>query len=238
VNIRSVSYEVTPSGKKIVINKYPNEKTVKTEKWQRVRPMGYEPELRQIKQIEFDERLESDPMVARNTAFSKLQSLKDSLRNRGFCRETKRYDPPQNVNNIVEDICKEVFPEKSNSQNWSNISFGDHFVKYKFLTKCSKQLNYEIPNSILYLMKTVSDVLKFYSTPVRGITSYEEMVQKSDEMPQNLHVIGEPVLYNPENDTFFGGLNAYPFTTYQMRGLRAKKKYSHFKKQEFVWPDV
>ena len=86
-------------------------------------------------------------------------------------------------------------------------------------------------------MRTVSDALKFYSTPVRGITSYEELAQKSNELPQNLHVIGEPILYNPENDNFFGGLNAYPFTTYKIRGLRAKKKYPNFK-SHFVWPDV
>ena len=90
---------------------------------------------------------------------------------------------------------------------------------------------------MLYLMRSVSDVLKFYSTPIRGITSYDQMVKNADQLPQNLHVIGEPILYNPENDTFFGGINAYPFTTYKIRGLRARKKYPNFK-SHFVWPDV
>src|SRR5690348_12452175 len=76
---RYITYEVTPSVEKIVINKYPDEKSIKKEKWQNVRPMGYEKQLRDIKRIEFDPRLESDPVVARNTAFTKLQSMKDSL---------------------------------------------------------------------------------------------------------------------------------------------------------------
>ena len=81
---RSVTYEVTPTGNKIVINKYPDRNHTKREKWQRIRPMGYEQPLRDIKRIELDPRLESDPQMARNTAFTKLQSMKDSLRNRGF----------------------------------------------------------------------------------------------------------------------------------------------------------
>ena len=86
-------------------------------------------------------------------------------------------------------------------------------------------------------MKTVSDVLHFYSTPIRGISSYDEMVRNADQLPPNLHVIPEPILYNQESDTFFGGINAYPYSSYLIRGVKAKKKYPNFNKP-FVWPDV
>ncbi|XP_054167970.1 uncharacterized protein LOC128965326 [Oppia nitens] len=237
VSQRLVTYDVKPTGEKVVVNIIPQRRT-KKEEWMNVRPMGYEPTLRQIKNIEFDPRLESDPSVARQTASNKLRSMKDQLMSRGFCREIKPYDPPEEVENIIKTICFKVLSNKTTNerQNWSHISLDNRNLKFTFLNECSKQLNYEIPNSMLYLMKSVSDVFNFYSTPIRGVSSYEKMVQMSDTLPQNLHVIPEPILYNQETDTFFGGINAYPFSTYRIKGLRAKKKYQF--KDRFVWPDV
>jgi hypothetical protein len=80
---RWVTYEVLPSGEKVVVN-VKTEVSTKREKWQNVRPMGHEKELRDIKEIEMNERLESDPKVARNVASAKLQSFKDSLLQRGY----------------------------------------------------------------------------------------------------------------------------------------------------------
>ncbi len=105
------------------------------------------------------------------------------------------------------------------------------------MTQCSKEFNYEVPNSVLYLMKKVSDVYQFYSTPVRGISSYDQMVRNSDQLPKNIHVIPEPIRYNPDHDEYFGGINAYPFSALKTRGLRAKKKYPSFK-SPFQWPDI
>ena len=85
---RCVTYEVSPTGEKVYMDKLhsldKDPKPNKKEKWQRVAPMGYEQQLKDIKKIEFDPRLESDPLVAKSTAFSKLESMKDTLRNRGF----------------------------------------------------------------------------------------------------------------------------------------------------------
>ena len=80
---RAVTYEVKPTGEKVLIS-FNENKTAKKEKWQRVRPMGYEKELRRIKYIEYNERLQSDPKVARLVASTKLHSLEESLRSRGF----------------------------------------------------------------------------------------------------------------------------------------------------------
>jgi len=233
---RGVVYEVSPTGEKTVINKYEGRKSLK-EKWQRVRPMGYEPHFRKIKSIEMNERLESDPRVARHTAESKLQSMKDSLLNRGFCRETKPYDPPEDVQTVIEGVCREVIPNEVRSQKWFEVSLKDPNVKFKVLSKCAEVLDYSVPNSLLYLMHTVADAVKFYSTPIRGITSYDQLVQRSDNLPQNLHVIADPIRFNPETDTFFGGISAYPFNDQRVKGLRAKKKYPEMK-GHFKWPDV
>ncbi|CAG2102786.1 unnamed protein product [Medioppia subpectinata] len=233
---RSVTYDVLPTGEKVVVNKYPK-RSSKREDWQRVRPMGYEPRLRKLKIWEQNDRITADPRVARNTAASKLQSMKDDLLNRGFCRETKPYEPPKDVYNIIESVCRQVFESQTQSKNWSQNSLSDRIVKFKFLTKCNEELNHEIPNSMLYLMRTVSDVVEYYSTPIRGITSYDQMVQNSDQLPQNLHVIGEPLRFNPETDTFFGGISAYPFHDQRVKGLRATKKYPVIK-GHFKWPDV
>lgn len=143
---RAITYEVKPSGEKVVIGVAENKSSPK-EKWQRVRPMGEEKELRLIKEIEMNERLESDPKAARQTASRKLQSLQDSLRNRGFvlfssmisskiefnhrfCRETKPYNPPQNVNDIIESVCKDVLPLRE-TNDWTGIALNDPIVKFK-----------------------------------------------------------------------------------------------------------
>jgi hypothetical protein len=83
VSERGVTYQVLPSGEKVVVN-VKSEVSTKREKWQNVRPMGHEKELRDIKEIEMNERLESDPKAARNIASAKLQSFKDSLLQRGY----------------------------------------------------------------------------------------------------------------------------------------------------------
>ncbi|CAG2178761.1 unnamed protein product, partial [Oppiella nova] len=111
---RGVVYEVSPTGEKTVINKYEGRKSLK-EKWQRVRPMGYEPHFRKIKRIEMDERLESDPRVARHTAESKLQSMKDSLLNRGW-DEIQDFSAEKPNHTILPKTCRlssKVFVVKS-----------------------------------------------------------------------------------------------------------------------------
>lgn len=86
-------------------------------------------------------------------------------------------------------------------------------------------------------MKTVGDVRHFYSTPIQGINTYNRMTKNSKNLPQNLHLIEEPIRFNPETDKLFNGVSAFPGMTHDLKGLRAKKKYPTFK-DNFVWPDV
>ena len=86
-------------------------------------------------------------------------------------------------------------------------------------------------------MATVQDVKEFYQTPVRGKNNYDQMVQNTSNLPKNLHVIAEPIRFNPQADTFFDGASAFPGQQNQLMGLRARKLYPTYN-DNFVWPDV
>ena len=77
--IRLAHFQITSKGEKVVVSKQHYIKS-KREKWQKVKPMGEEPEIRNIKRIEKDERLHSDPMMAKVTASSKLNQLQGRLK--------------------------------------------------------------------------------------------------------------------------------------------------------------
>ena len=104
---------------------------------------------------------------------------------------------------------------------------------------CASKLYHEVPNSDLYLMETVGDVVSFYQTPVRGIMTYDHLIreQNRETLPQNLHVVAETVTFNP-NSEFMEGLDAFPgnpdLYTY---GIREKSKFPPVK-HALPWPDV
>lgn len=75
---RAAHYQINQKGEKVVVSKRVNILTER-EKWQKVPHMGKEPELRKIQQIERNERLHADANVAKVTADSKLQQLRDRL---------------------------------------------------------------------------------------------------------------------------------------------------------------
>lgn len=96
-----------------------------------------------------------------------------------------------------------------------------------------------VPNSDLYLMKKVSDVVEFYKEPVRDVMAYDHLVrvQQRDELPPNLHVIPDAELYDP-NSEFMGGIDAFPGNPEaRIYGLRDKLKYPPVK-TVIPWPDI
>jgi hypothetical protein len=48
-----------------------------------------------------------------------------------FCRETKPYDPPEDVQTVIEGVCREVIPNEVRSQKWFEVSLKDPNVKFK-----------------------------------------------------------------------------------------------------------
>lgn len=80
---RYVHYMINQDGEKIVISTRTKIKS-KREKWQNVRPMGYEKELKKIREIEWNERLHCDPELAYETSLNKFQKFSDELKFSGL----------------------------------------------------------------------------------------------------------------------------------------------------------
>lgn len=158
------------------------------------------------------------------------------------------------MNERIDKLCNEVFPSEVNK----NASFSNSTLKFKvitliiinscnftdksliflkFLTKCIQEFDHEVPNCDLFRMNSLEDVREFYQTPVRGKNNYDHMVQNSSNLPKNLHLIGEPIRFNPQTDIFFNGVSAFPGRRNELVGLRAKKLYPTHN-DNFVWPDV
>lgn len=89
--------------------------------------------------------------------------------------------------------------------------------KFEFLNECAKAFNHAVPNSQLYEMKTINDVIDFYFMPVNCRTPYEQI----DKTIPNLYVIPEARRYNKETD----GPTAFPKSSTLVTGLKYRKKY-------------
>lgn len=229
--IRNVHYQVNSIGEKVVVSTRTSIRT-KREKWQNVESMDKEKVIKKIRSIERNDRLHSNAEMARITAEDKLAQLENQLRSSGFCREIKPYDPPKDVNERIDKISKELFGSIDSSTPLTDLT-----LKFKFLVKCHQEFDYDIPNSELFRMKTVEDVRNFYQTPISGRNNYDQMIVNQSKLPQNLHIISEPIRFNKKFDQFFGGISAFPGPSNELEGLRARKKYPVFN-DNFVWPDV
>jgi hypothetical protein len=96
-----------------------------------------------------------------------------------------------------------------------------------------------VPNSDLYLMKTVRDVVEFYKEPIRDLMTYDHLIreQQRDELPANLHLVPDVQLYDPDSE-FMGGVDAFPgMPDNRLHGIRDRLRYPS-KKQAIPWPDI
>lgn len=69
-----------------------------------------------------------------------------------------------------------------------------------------------IPNHELHELRKVIDVYKYFSTPVEGCHHYDSLVQdrNQNKLPPNLQVLPDTPSFNPDTDTFFDGVTAFP----------------------------
>jgi hypothetical protein len=100
-------------------------------------------------------------------------------------------------------------------------------------------MQHEVPNSELHKMKSVADVINFFRLPVRGTNTLDSLVlqERQNQLPRNLHVLPEYIRYNPNDDQFFGGKDAFPKLPTTVQGLKASKKYDNYK-TPMEWPDI
>lgn len=71
-----------------------------------------------------------------------------------------------------------------------------------------------------------ADVIAFYQTPVDTTLPLDAL--KTIELPENLHIQHEYLRFNPETDTKFGGVSAFPCSSTIVTGLKYRKKYQGY----------
>jgi large subunit ribosomal protein L50 len=91
--------------------------------------------------------------------------------------------------------------------------------KFELLSKCSAAFgNHYVPNSQLFEIKSLEDVMLFYETKVDTRTPYQQL--DTNDTP-NLHVIQDYKRYDPDED----GVSAFPRSSTLVTGLKTRKKY-------------
>lgn len=186
----------------------------------------------------------SDPEEAKKEARSRFQSLSDSLRARGSPRETDPYEPPEDVEERLLSIATSILVGEGAQQSVNRDEILDidlnksKNLKFDFVSRCIDEFNRHMPSPFLNEMSTIRDVLEYFATPVRGLNPYSSLLRQESSLPVNLSLISEPIRFDKESDTFFGGHNALPGIISKVPGLRAAKKYPILNQDEFQWPDI
>lgn len=198
----------------------------------------------------WNESYRSDPNDAKKVSYKRLESFEKSLLSRGHCRESKPYDPPDGVQDKVLGFLRESLVESGDQSAVCDKVKTDEDIlaininaslplKFSLLTKCIEEFGHDLPNSYLNDIDTVGDVVNYFMTPVRGMNSYAMMVRKQDNsLPENLHLISEPIRFDKQTDEYFQGYGALPGVVSRYPGLRGGKKYPTLNQDEFHWPDI
>uniref|UniRef100_A0AC35F5H5 Large ribosomal subunit protein mL50 n=1 Tax=Panagrolaimus sp. PS1159 TaxID=55785 RepID=A0AC35F5H5_9BILA len=186
-------------------------------------------------------RLKSDASSLTGEQKERLRSKLPSIRTDTDVQPTKT----SKTFAVVSDATKEMDEirargaVKSNAKitgDWKEYSIEDVKIKFKIIDSLASELGFYIPNSDLHKMKTASDILEFYSTPISNTTKYTQMA-RDDSLPENLAIREHPVRFHP-NDTeaLHGGITAYPGEGGEVITLRNKRLYRSFKPKK-EWYD-
>lgn len=167
----------------------------------------------------------------------------DIIRARGKLKYRFNYKPPTNLKETVKAILHNINPELTvTSDKIMDISLAKNIkLKFMLLDMLGKSLNHVIRNSDLHKMRTVGDVVDFYSRPVSNLTKYTQMARGiSGSFPENLCINEHPFRFHPEDkDAYHGGVTAFPGTGGEVYGLRNKRLFRQFqpKKDWFDYED-
>ena len=78
----------------------------------------------------------------------------------------------------------------------------------------------------MHHMKTVRDAVQYFSTDVRQTHALEDLSKLN--LPPNLHIQMEPIRFDPETDTLFGGRTAFPGRDTYVTSIKYRRKYKQF----------
>lgn len=142
------------------------------------------------------------------------------------------YDPPSNIEETFVRLTNETLDNDNiDRKQWASMRLDDPLKKYRLLTRCMNEYSHTIPNMTLNDLQTLEDVFQYFSTPVRDTNALEDL-QRSDELPQNVHIQLDAVRFTPETSGFFSDLDAFPQRSTKIVDLWYKKKYASFPKNE------
>uniref|UniRef100_A0A1I8NXB2 Large ribosomal subunit protein mL50 n=1 Tax=Stomoxys calcitrans TaxID=35570 RepID=A0A1I8NXB2_STOCA len=159
---------------------------------------------------------------------TEITAMGQSLANKGFLRPHKKYDAPADAADKVRAICGNIqLPAKSDYQLKSLEE------KFKLLEACFSNFNHSVPNSQIYELKTVGDVIKFYEISVDTTVPYDAL--KHMDLPENLHIQFDYVRFNSETDAKFNGQTAFPKSSTLVTGLKYRGKYASNEAKHY-WP--
>lgn len=147
----------------------------------------------------------------------------------------RSYTPPTNIEQTIHRLASETIEnfnrELRSETNWKTVYLNDSLNKYNLLTRCMKEFSHTISNMTLTDLKTLEDVYQYFSTPVKDTNVLEDL-QRSPDLPKNVHIQLDAVRFTPETSGFFNGLDAFPKRSTKVVDLWYKKKYSSFPKNE------
>ncbi|XP_042222209.1 uncharacterized protein LOC121866514 isoform X2 [Homarus americanus] len=152
----------------------------------------------------------------------------ESLASRGYLRSQMPYSPPEDIENEVLRICKELLKSTD-----LHTPFKDANTKFMVLAECSKAYNHTVPNSLMHKITSIGELVTFYKTPIN--TTVPLNMMKEFDLPKNLHVIYKYTRFHPETDTMFGGVSAYTKDSTIVPGLKNKKRYPGYQARS-TWP--
>ncbi|KOX71622.1 39S ribosomal protein L50, mitochondrial [Melipona quadrifasciata] len=169
---------------------------------------------------------------------------KKSLACKGYQKE---YKPPEDLYNRIDKIC-----EQQQIPTAYQTKLDDPLQRFNLFLACEQEFQHPITNSVLYRIRTISDLKKYYRKHVSNVTPLDAM--RSMELPKNLHINYDYVRFHPgkcdikiflktisadthidDTDTMFNGKTAFPKSSTLVTGLRYKKKYQgHVQENPFL----
>ncbi|XP_075160887.1 mitochondrial ribosomal protein L50 isoform X1 [Haematobia irritans] len=159
---------------------------------------------------------------------SQIDAMRQSLADKGFLRPHKQYDAPSNAKETIIEICGKFQVPTKRDYHFKSLE-----EKFKMLEACFTEFKHSVPNSVIYELKTVGDVINFYETSINTTVPLDAL--KEMDLPENLHIQYDYVRFNSETDTKFNGQTAFPKSSTLVTGLRYREKYAGNEAKQ-SWP--
>lgn len=98
----------------------------------------------------------------------------------------------------------------------------------QLLSKLIREFDHDVPGVLLTEMMCLGDAVQYFQTEVRATSAYEDLANRRD-LPPNLSIQLEPVRFDPETDTMFGGRTAFPGRDTIVPSIKCRRKYGEIK---------